>query len=91
MDTAVFDQFGCYEPLAGLVFAFFPELDPGVVTRGVLRDVDEAGAWMSVCISWLRCEVDVFWNCIEVYTVVGIGNDVIYILSALVAPELNLY
>lgn len=44
MDTAVFDKFGCYEPLAGFVFAFFPEFDPGVVARGVLGDVDEARA-----------------------------------------------
>lgn len=44
VNAAIFDKFGCHEPLAGFVFAFFPELDPGVVARGVLGDVDETRA-----------------------------------------------
>lgn len=36
VDSAVVDEPSGYEPLAGLIFALFPQLDPGVVARGVL-------------------------------------------------------
>lgn len=60
MDTAILDKLSCYEPLARGVFAFFPKFDPGIIARGIRRNVDQAGACCHVLSSEQVLDVIVY-------------------------------